>query len=59
VRLVGHLKEIPYIICKLTNSALDNAVVSIGSSRLQPWNQTELQDVVQNVNQKYLGLNSN
>jgi len=51
--------DIPYIVCKLTISALDNAIVYIGSSRLQPWNQTELEGIDQNVNKKYLGLNSN
>lgn len=30
----------PYIVCKLTISALNNAIVSIGSARLQSWNQT-------------------
>jgi hypothetical protein len=50
---------IPYIVCKLKISALDNAIVCIGSATLQSWNQTELEDFVQNVNKKYLGLNSN
>ena len=51
--------DIPYIVCKLTISALGNAIVFIGSDRLQTWNQAELEDFVQNVNKKYLGLNSN
>ena len=26
------------------------AILSIGSANLQPWNQTELEDIVQNLN---------
>ena len=59
MRLVGHLKEIPYIVCKLTISALDDIIIFIGSARIQPWNQAELEDIVKNVSKKYFGLNNN